>query len=129
MSCAGADGTCERPVEKAGLCAAHRYRRTHGSAKPLAASVREQVRSPIEGMERAALEYKDELETSTDEEHQRVRERFRYALRQYLWQYVPRLLKRHRWSPHALAEIEAFLARYGDKSAHGRPPRTLLKRR
>lgn len=118
MSCVGADGTCERPVEKGGLCAAHRKRKLRGSTTPLAAEVREQSTDPLEGLFRAAIAYRDELETATDAEWSRGKERFRFALRQYLWKYVPKLLRRHVAQLEQPGGVKAFLTTFGDKAGH-----------
>ena len=117
-TCTGADGTCEQPAQKAGLCWAHYKRRQLGLKKPLAAPVRERTRTPFDALHRAMLEFQDELDTATEEDWQRNRERFRTALRRYLWVYVPKLLRRASWSTAARQEIEAFLATYGDKAGH-----------
>jgi hypothetical protein len=93
----------------------------------MAAPVREKARSPIEGMERAAVEYKEELDTATDAEFQRGRERYRFQLRQYLWQYVPRLLRRHRGELEQPGGVEKFLSKYGGKGHPALKRRTLLK--
>lgn len=118
VTCSAADGRCEKEAKKDGLCWAHHKRRQLGLKTPLAAPVRDRTRTPFEALYRAALEYKDELDTVDDDDWRRVRERFRTALRRYLWDYVPRLLRRHRFSAEARAELEVFLATYGDKAGH-----------
>ena len=130
MSCAGADGTCDRPVDKGGLCAAHRYRLTHHSPTPLAAPVRERLATPFERFERAVLEYQDELDTKTDEEFQRGRERLLKAMRPVLRKYVALSIRRYAgWSAKGRAEAELFLkVTYGD-TARGRLPRTTKRGR
>lgn len=121
MSCSGADGTCEKPARKAGLCWAHWKRKMR--KQPLATPVRERTKEPLEGLKRAMLEYRDELDTATDEEFQQGKERVRFQLREYLWRYVPRLMRKHRAQLEQPGGVEVFLATYGDKSAHGSRPR------
>ncbi len=121
MSCAGEEGTCERPVEKGGLCAGHRKRKLRGQS--IAAALNERSGDPLESLFRAFLAYRDELDTKTDEEFQRGKERVRFQLREYLWSYVPKLLRKHRAQLEQPGGVEAFVASYGDKSAHGGRPR------
>lgn len=118
MSCAGAEGTCERPAKKSGFCWGHWKRKMRGLGTAMAMPVLERSSDPLEGLFRAALSYRDELDTATDEDFRRGKERFRFALRQYLWKYVPKLLRRHGWTADARVEVEAFLASFGDKSGH-----------
>lgn len=109
MSCSGEDGTCDKPVEKGGLCAAHRYRLTHAMKKPLAAPVRPYGLAPSDGLFRAQLDLRDELDTATDEEFQRPRERARWFMRLKLYEMMVRSLLRWPWAPEQRAEVLRFL--------------------
>lgn len=117
MSCAGEEGTCERPAVKGGLCWGHWQRKKR--RQPISTPLRERSSDPLESLFRAFLAYRDELDTKTDEEFQRGKERVRFQLREYLWSYVPKLLRKHRAQLEQLGGVEAFVATYGDKSAHG----------
>lgn len=137
MNCSGADGTCERPAVKRGLCWGH-YERTKPRWRkppPISAPVKEyrhhttkielgrkkpgpKTGQHLESLYAAALELQGELDTKTNEEFQLSRERFRDKLRRYLWAYVPVLLKRAPFSPPTRAEVDRFLEKYGDKSSH-----------
>lgn len=116
MSCAGADGTCEKPAKKSGYCWGHWKRKMRG--RPLATPLAPRSADPVESLFRAFLAYRDELDTATNEEFARGKDRVRFQLREYLWRYVPRLIRRHRGVLEQPGGVEKFLASFGDKASH-----------
>lgn len=131
MTCSGADGTCDRPARKAGLCWGHYARRkpSRTGGPPVSASLRETAprgipgpptTGPLRGLYAAALRYRDELETATDEEWDRGRRRFQDALYRYVDAYLPGVLRKYRFSPLARAEVDGFLKKYGNHNAKPR---------
>lgn len=132
MNCSGAEGTCEKQAAKAGLCWGHYERKLKRSIfgpgklaqKAIAEPLTGYAADPLDGLYRAILRFRDELETETDEDFKRGKERVRTALRRYLWSYMPKTLKRWRWTPTARVEVDEFLANYGDKAKHAPPKRT-----
>lgn len=115
--CSAAGGRCPFPQRKQGLCWGHYQRRKRRQA--LSTPLGRRTATPLEGLYQAMLDFKDELDTLDDDEFERGKERVRFALRRYLYQYVPALLRKAKFTAAARAEVNAWLETYGDKSAHG----------
>ncbi len=109
MSDCAVDG-CDRPVEAAGLCAGHRKRKVRG--KTVSGEVKEYAKNVVEGLPKSSLDYANAADNGSNEDFELAKERFRAALRRYLWEYVPRLLARHPFPPEAKPSIESFLKTY-----------------
>lgn len=75
------------------------------------------------GVLRAALKFKDVLDTATDEEYRRGEELVRDALRRRDWVYLPKTTRKWPWTEAGRAELERHLKLYGDKSTHSPPKR------
>lgn len=88
----GVDG-CDRPRERKGgsLCAGHRQQ-VKRFGKVTSVLLRRKSKDAFEGLYEAALAYKDELDTKTNEEFALARERYRRSVRRYMALHTKRLI-------------------------------------
>ena len=115
----GVDG-CPKPAVKGGLCVGHYQRKMRGQT--VNTPLREYTKEPAKALTVASIRLADAEDAPSRDAgpnaFERARENARASLRRYLWHYVPRLLRRQKFTQATKAEIERFLADY--KKRQGR---------
>lgn len=93
--CSGAEGMCERPARKAGLCWGHWKRKMRGQT--LNVELWNYRKSPADYVKAKGILLADaDTSTSLDEAFVGLTEQFRESMRRWAWRYVHKWIRRQR---------------------------------